>query len=216
MQSNIFRSIPLHVNPEDDTQPWHCDLMLLTSPTTPTCIFAVGLDDPSIDRHLFCTSMCVCVNQSVLIDQDPVAFQQQRQFEMKLRMQSSSIGMFLNSLVVAGRRLNAFMLTDDEDTDESSVLMLQLELDIDSVIIPLARSAGLIFESEIIDHIGLRFEFSHTARAAHVAALALMMATDDRLGKNSPLSVLGQDILRLICDAYRLRLFECKKHVWSE
>ncbi len=130
---------------------------------------------------------------------------------MKLCMQSSSIGMFLNSLVMAGRRLNAFMLTDDED--ESS--MLQFEFDIDSVIIPLARSAGLIFESEIIYHIGLSFEFSRTARAAHVAN-ALMMATNDRLGVNSPLSALGPDILRLICDAYRLRLFQCRKHVWSE
>jgi hypothetical protein len=232
----VFRSIPLHVNPEQPgdeeptpSAPWLCDLSFLASTVNPASIFAIGLDDPEINRFMFCKSICVSVKETLVIPQhehNPMALHHQRSYAMLRRQQSSSIGSFLHnlSLAVTGEnRLRAFMMADDEDDEdagspsETSALTLMLYFDIDSILSPIARAAGIITGSEEIEHISLSFEFSRTARAAHVASLALMMAAHDRLGAGSTLGrMLGTDMLRLICDAYRLRLYECRRHVWNE
>jgi hypothetical protein len=232
--SRIFRAIPLHVNPDqpedDETLPWLCDLSMLSSSTNPTSIFAIGIDDPLQDRFLFCTSICVSVKETLYLDNhglaDGLALHHQRPYAMLRRQQNSSIGSFLHNLSLAvspEKRLRAFMMADEEDDEdmdspsEDSVLTLMLHFDIDTIISPIALSVGIITGSEEIEHISMRFEFSRTARAAHVASLALMMAAHDRLGGGSMLGkMLGPDILHLICDAYRLRLYECRRHVWNE
>ena len=231
----VFRAISLHVNPEQPdetpaTVPWLCDLSFLTSAANPTSIFAIGLDDPLLNRFMFCTSICVSVKETLFLDNhdlaDGLALRHDRPYAMLRRQQNSSIGSFLHNLsqaVSPDKRLRAFMMADeddDEDMDmpsEGSVLTLMLHFDIDSIILPTALAAGLVTGSEEIEHISMRFEFSRTARVAHVASLALMMAAHDRLGEGSMLGkMLGPDLLHLICDAYRLRLYECRRHVWNE
>jgi hypothetical protein len=234
--SKRFYAIPLHINPSndgmDDIQeeiPWLCDLSLLASANDPTSIFAIGLDDPEIHRFMFCTSLCVTVKERMLIHDahDAVlALQHQRSFAMLRRQQNSSIGRFLHLLslsVSADKRLCAVMLADEEDDEDASmpsndsVLTLTLYFDLDSIITPIARTAGIVSPTEEIEFISLSFQFSRTARAAHVASLALMMAAHSRLGISSLLGqMLGTDVLRVICDMYRLRLYECRKHVWNE
>ena len=231
--SRTFRAIPLHVNPDQpeggETLPWLCDLSMLSSSANPTIICAIGIDDPLQNRFLFCTSICVSVKETMYFDDhglvDGLALRHDRPFAMLRRQQNASIGTFLHNLSLAvspEKRLRAFMMADEDDDEEDSpsddsVLTLMLHFDIDTILSPIALSAGIITGSEEIEHISMRFEFSRTARAAHVASLALMMAAHDRLGGGSMLGkMLGPDILHLICDAYRLRLYECRRHVWNE
>jgi hypothetical protein len=100
--------------------------------------------------------------------------------------------------------------------DDLSILTLSLHFDaVDALLTPAALAAGIIAGHESVDHVNLRFEFSRTARAAHVASLAFMMGAHPRLGGDSLVGrMLGTDLLRLVCDAYRLRLYECRRHVW--
>jgi hypothetical protein len=236
-----FHSIPMHMNPSTpsfsaDTAlpPWHCNLQFLASSADPTSVFAIGLDDPSIDRFLFCASLGVCVKESLVVDMtggvdSGFAVHHQRPYAMLLRQKNSSIGKFLHGLSLAtsaDNRIRAFMMADDGDEvdgmvvdapNDDSVLTLVMDFDIDTLIAPIARTAGIILGNEEIERVSLRFEFSRTARAEHVAALALMMASHPRLGGESAIGrMLGTDMLRLVCDAYRLRLYECRRHVWSE
>jgi hypothetical protein len=239
-----FHSIPMHMNPpEDDTAesaPWHCNLSFLASKTDPTSIFAIGIDDPLIDRHLFCTSLSIQVKDTLVVDvhegdgappdaSNHIPFLYERPYVMLRRQQNASIGKFLHGLaqIMSGdKRLRAYMMADDgdemmvasdEEPDDDAVLTLTMQFDVDSAIVPVALAAGLIFGCEQIERIDLRFEFSRTARAEHVAALALMMASHSRLGSASAIGrLLGNDLLRLVCDAYRLRLYECRRNVWSE
>ena len=124
--------------------------------------------------------------------------------------------------MTADKPLKALMMADGEDDEASgapsddSALTLMLYFELDSVISPIALSAGILRSSEELEFISLRFEFSRTARAAHVALLALMMATHGRLGSDSLIgSMLGCNALRSISDAYRLRLYECRDNVWT-
>ena len=234
--TKVFRAIPLHINPdsaenETTNTPWLCDLSLLSSTADPTSIFAMGLDDPEMDRFLFCTALCVSVKETFGADFGPptvpdvFTLNHQRPYAMLRRQQNSSIGAFLHGLsqvISQDTRLKGVMVTDDDDDEEdspsdTSVLTLELHFDIDAILTPVALKAGIIMGNEVIEHIDLRFEFSRTARAAHVASLAIMMAAHSRLGSDSLLGqVLGVDVLHVICNAYRLRLYECRKHVWSE
>ena len=83
----LFRSIPLDVNPPADelgalfpflpplsysaaSPPWHCDLSLLVASAAPATVFAIGLDDPQQNRHLFCTSLGVTVKELLEYDAD--------------------------------------------------------------------------------------------------------------------------------------------------
>lgn len=231
MSTKVFRSIPLHVNPElpgdegaNQTIPWFCNLSLLASAANPTSIYAIGLDDPLIDRFMYCTLLNVSVRQTmVVIAEDIVGEGRERPFSVLRRQPNSSIGSFLHQLsrvVTEDRPLKALMMADeeeDEESDDPSALTLMLYFEVESIISPIALSAGIINESEELEFVSLRFEFSRTARVAHVASLALMMATHSRLGVDSMIgSMLGCDALRLICDAYRLRLYECREHVWTE
>jgi hypothetical protein len=235
----LFLSIPLHINPDESATPaadadaspcWHCDLSLLVSSASPSAVFAIGLDDPEQDRHLFCTSLSVTVKELLEFDTDgPVhdglALHHQRAFAMLRRQQNHAVGTFLYNLsraATAGHRLRAHMLSDDgdeEEPDPDSALTLFLQLDTagSAIITPAALAAGVVTGAEVVEHVHLRFEFSRTARAPHVASLAFMMAAHGRLGQQSPVGrLLGHDLLRLVCDAYRLRLYECRRHVWSE
>ena len=215
--------------------PWFCDLLFLASAKeSSNDIFAIGIDDAQQDRHLFCTSMSVAVKQRIFLgdeqhdDDDGLALHHQRDFAMMRRKQNKAVGAFLHNLsktVTGGQRLKAYMMIDDTEEEEEgggcpsdeSVLTLFLHFSIDSILTPAALCAGLITPYEEIEHISLRFEFSRTARAEHVASLALMMAAHGRLGKESALGrLLGVDLLHLICDAYRLRLYECRRCVWNE
>jgi hypothetical protein len=229
--SKTFHSIPLHVNPEQPenvppVEPWLCDVSFLSSSANPSSVYAIGLDDPTLERFMFCTSLCVSVKEIVTIDPDGfdggLALHHQRPYAMMRRQQNSSIGLFLHRLsqvVARDAPLRSHMLVDDDDDADSpsddSALTLMLHFDINAVISPAALYAGIIVGSEEIEHISLRFEFSRTARTAHVASLALMMAAHDRLGADSLLGTMGPDILRLVCDAYRLRLYECRRNVWN-
>ena len=229
----VFRAIPMHVNPDQPdavTTPWLCDLSFIASAANHTSIFALGLDDPLMTRFMFCTSICVSVKEAMFADTpglaEGLALHSQRPYAMMRREQNSSMGSFLHHLsqvVTPERRLKGVMLVDEEDDacmdslSDASVIMLELYFDIDSFLPPIALAAGLITGSEEIEHISMRFEFSRTARPASVASLALMMAAHDRLGGESMLGrLLGSDILHLICDAYRLRLYECRRNVWNE
>ncbi len=234
--TKVFRAIPLHVNPEqpDDEEsgpsaPWFCDISFLASAVDPDSVFAIGLDDPEMNRFMFCKSICVSIKETMVVphhEDNPIELHHQRSFAMLRRQQSASIGSFLHNLsraVTVENRLRAFMMADDdddEDTDspsEASALALMLYFDVDTILSPIAWAAGIISGTEEIEHLCLNLEFSRTARAAHVASLALMMAAHDRLGADSAIGrVLGTDLLRLICDAYRVRLYECRRHVWSE
>jgi len=234
----VFRAIPLHINPgkEDaDDEPWLCDLSLLVSAASPYCVFAMGLDDPQHDRFLFCKSLSVGIKEPLYIDADDtdtgLALQHQRDYELLQRQQNQSIGRFLANLschVTADQRLKAFMLADDDydeqDEDDdgllpfSAIVTLSLHFDAeDTFLTPAALSAGIVTGNECVEHVNLRFEFSRTARAAHVASLAFMMGAHPRLGTDSLVGrMLGTDLLRLVCDSYRLRLYECRRHVWRE
>lgn len=234
--AKVFRAIPLHINPdsvenETTNTPWLCDLSLLSSTTDPTSIFAMGLDDPEMDRFLFCTALCVSVKETFEADFGPptvpdvFTLNHQRPYAMLRRQQNSSIGAFLHGLsqvISQDTRLKGVMVTDDDDDEEdspsdTSVLTLELHFDIDAILTPVALKAGIIMGNEVIEHIDLRFEFSRTARAPHVAFLAFMMAAHGRLGQESGVGRhLSHDLLRLVCDSYRLRLYECRRHVWSE
>ena len=232
----VFRAIPLHINPgkrDADDEPWLCDLSLLVSTASPNSVFAIGLDDSHHDRFLFCTSLSVAVKQMLYVDEDDpeggLALQHQRDFALRLRQQNQSIGHFLATLantVTTDQRLKAFMLVDDEDVEEDedglpsdwSVLTLSLHFDaVDTFLTPAALASGIITGEETVEHVNLRFEVSRTARAAHVASLAFMMGAHARLGGDSLIGrMLGTDLLHLVCDAYRLRLYECRRHVWME
>jgi hypothetical protein len=236
-----FLSLPLDINPHNpdggdappDKLPWTCDLLIMVSALKPTDIFAIGIDDPSLDRHIFCTSMSVAIKQRFLSydgvqvplsSTDGFALRHQRPYAMMRRQQNSAVGAFLNSLargVTAGTRVKAQMLVDDgsevDSPDNDSALTLFLDLDISSLIMPAGLSAGIITGTEEIEHVSFRLEFSRTARPAHVASLALMMAAHGRLGKDSLIGrLIGADLLHLVCDMYRLRLFECRRGVWNE
>jgi hypothetical protein len=233
----VFRAIPLHVNPEQpgdeesSSTPWLCDLSFLASAVNPASIFAIGLDDPELNRFMFCTAICVSVKEPIVFPtatdevENALALHHQRSFAMLRRQQNRCIGSFLHSLSLAmtvDKRLRVFMMADDEDEEEDSpsedsALTLMLHFDVDSILTPNALAAGLITGYEEIECINLRFEFSRTARAAHVASLAFMMAAHSRLGSDSLLArMLGGDLLHLICDMYRLRLYECRRNVWNE
>ena len=236
----VFRAIPLHINPGEkdaDDEPWLCDLSLLVSAASPYNVFAMGIDDPHHDRFLFCKSLSVMVKEPLYIDADEpntgLALQHQRDYELRQRQQNQSIGRFLANLscsVTADQRLKAFMLADDDDDiddddDEDdglpadwSILTLSLHFDaVDAFLTPAALAAGIVTGNESVEHVNLRFEFSRTARAAHVASLAFMMGAHPRLGTNSLVGrMLGTDLLRLVCDTYRLRLYECRRHVWTQ
>jgi hypothetical protein len=250
-----FHAIPMHMNPPDEdhrsdnptaaapppsssppsssSSEWHCNLLFLSSAADPASIFAISVEDPLIDRHLFCTSLGVSVKEVLEFDDhgsaaNGLALHHERPYAMLQRQQQNkSIGKFLYGLshaVSPEHPLKAFMLADDgdevtngdEEPDDDAILTLVMHFDVDAVLSPLARAAGIISGREEIEHVNLRFEFSRTARAAHVASLALMMASHPRLGGESPVGrVLGTDMLRLVCDAYRLRLHECRRCVWS-
>ena len=251
----LFRSIPLDVNPPADelgalfpflpplsyraaSPPWHCDLSLLVASAAPATVFAIGLDDPQQNRHLFCTSLGVTVKELLEYDADegPVhdglALHHQRAFAMLRRQQNHAIGNFLCNLsraaIATERRIRAVMVSDDDDDEEDDgasascppsalTLFLQLDASDSAVVAPAALAAGLITDAEVLEHVHLRFEFSRTARAPHVAFLAFLMAAHGRLGRDSAVGrLLGHDLLRLVCDAYRLRLYECRRHVWNE
>jgi hypothetical protein len=237
-----FLSLPLVINLHNpaadgdappDKLPWTCDLLIMVSALKPTDIFAIGIDDPNLDRHMFCTSMSVAIKQQFIAyddihgtvsDIDGFALHQQRPYAMLRRQQNSAVGAFLNCLtnsVTEGKRVKAQMLVDDgsemDSPDNDSALTLFLDLDINSIIMPAGLSAGIVTGTEEIEHISFRFEFSRTSRPAHVASLALMMAAHGRLGTDSLIGrMIGADLLHLICDMYRLRLFECRRGVWNE
>lgn len=214
--------------------PWHCDLSLLVASAAPATVFAIGLDDPLQHRHLFCTSLGVTVKELLEFDADAgpihdgLALQHQRAFAMLRRQQNHAIGNFLYNLshaATAERRLRAVMVSDDGDDDDDSggddssalTLFFQLDASDSAVVTPAALAAGIITSAEVLEHVHLRFEFSRTARAPHVAFLAFMMAAHGRLGQESGVGRhLSHDLLRLVCDSYRLRLYECRRHVWSE
>ena len=100
MPSKVFRSIHLHINPEqpddDDatkvTTPWFCDLSLLTMASDPTVIFAIGLDDPLLDRFMYCTSLNVSVKQTLFVNAHDagLALAFQRPYAMLRRQPNSS------------------------------------------------------------------------------------------------------------------------------
>ena len=239
LSPRTFISIPLNINPHNpddgdappDKLPWMCDLLIMVSAVKPTDIFAIGIDDPSLDRHMFCTSMSVAIKQQLIaydvLDDAVVggfALHHQRPYEMLRRQQNSAVGAFIHNIskaVTDETRIKAHMMVDDgsevDSPDNDSALTLFLQLDIDSIIMPAGLASGIVTGSEEIEHISFRFEFSRTSRAAHIASLALMMAAHGRLGSDSLIGrVIGADLLHLICDMYLLRLFECRRGVWNE
>ena len=225
--AKTFHYIPLHVNPFTDAEEgversqstWFCDLKFLSSTACPTSVFAIGLEDPSTHRHVFCTSLTVSVKE--MLHADEVERMLQRPYATMRRQKNASIGRFLHGLsltVSADKRLEAFMLADDNDSpSDDSVLTLVMHVELNPVINTIALEAGVISENEEIERINLSLSFSCISRPAHIASLALMMAAHDRLGKESAIGrVLGVDLLRLVCCMYQLRLYECRSCVWGE
>lgn len=230
-----FHCIPLHINPSTDDVDqsiphWLCNLKFLSSTASPTSVFAIGLDDLTTPRHVYCTSLSVTVKETIVLhpdDQtsDSLALHYQRPYAMMRRQQNASIGKFLHGLslsVSTDKRLQAVMLSDggeseDEFPSDDSTLTLMMHIEFNPLLGVLALETGIIFDSEEIEHIDLSLKFSRVSRPAHVASLAVMMASHPRLGGESRIGrMLGADLLHLVCDMYELRLYECRNCVWSE
>lgn len=103
---------------------------------------------------------------------------------------------------------------DSDHEDDAIKLCLHFRLET-SVLTDAALSAGVIRGNEEIDDVCMRMECARVARPPHVASLALMMAAHGRLGRDSAIGrLLGPDLLQLVCDMYRRRLYECRRGVW--
>ena len=233
--AKTFHHIPLHVNPiadddDEEEEAWLCDLKFLSSTACPTCVFSIGLDDPSTCRYIYCTSLNVSVKEVIVLQLDndienSLALHFQRQNAVIRRQNNAAIGKFLHGLslsVTDDKRLEAFMLFDDNDDDDdspgdNSTLNLVMHIEFNQIINSLALETGIISNNEEVEYINLNLNFSCISRPAHVASLAIMMAAHERLGSGSALGcVLGVDMLRLVCRMYQLRLYECRRGVWSE
>jgi hypothetical protein len=184
-------------------------ITLKLDPPSPPChlvflakhngVYAIGLEREDDPRHVYCDSVGVVV-KARLHDGD---YGLELSHQLPFTPAPFNVKFFKE---LTNETIEAEVYEDDD------FLSLQL-LSNESLNIA-AIAANMVGENESIDTVYLRMKFSASARSFADASLAVMMAGNQRLGSGSLLGGIGIDMLRMICNAYRLRLYECRNDVW--
>ena len=153
----------------------------------------VGLEDDAHQEHLFCRSLCI---STVLIPHAVEAA------DLIVPMSSERVAQFLHQL---SRQTLEARVRRSIGTD------FVLCLDASEVLNSCASAVGLDGK---VDEVSLHMSSASTARSFAVASMAIMMAGHPRLGASCGLGLLGGDLLRLVCDLYRVRLYDSRADVW--
>ena len=158
----------------------------------------MGFDDPAHTVHLYCRSVSVsALTDGAIGDAQSV----KERVSLFLRRVAECVG----RCEARAQRLGGF----------GDGMEFVLHIHSSDALNLCARSAGLLgVEEEVLEEVSLHFAPACLARSFVVASLAVMMAGHGRLGSCSALGSIGVDCLRMICDAYRLRLFESRDGVW--
>ena len=162
---------------------------------------SVGFEDAAHAAHLFCKSMCVSTRLMSGHSRSCV-----------LAMSAERLAQFLHllSLQPAPLEMRAVRTSGFGEGME-----FVLRADASEVLNACARAAGLIRDVDVVEEISLHIAPAKSARSFATASLAVMMAAHGRLGESCRLGVLGGDVLRMVCETYRARLYECPEGVWE-